>query len=432
MEIKRDFYLNKLIQRKNNGLVKVITGIRRCGKSYLLFELFRSHLIESGVPSDHIIAIALDEIENEPLRDARVLHESILSRITDEGNYYVLLDEAQFAITEEERRKPDSHIALYGVLNSLLHKKNVDVYITGSNSKFLSVDIRTEFRGRGDEVHVAPLSFGEFLESTDSEKNEAFSEYMRMGGMPGLLNKATQEDKVQYLKDLFDETYFKDIIERHKIERPDVLSELTDCLCSTIGSITNVNKLKDTINSMKKSKKKEQVSYETVNSYLRYLEESFLFSEAKRYDVRGKQHFASLCKYYCSDPGLRNAKLNMRQVEESHLMENVIYNHLINLGYSVDVGIIERRERAEDGKLKNKSYEIDFVINKGMYQYYVQSAFSIDSEEKKESELKPFNIVNDSFRKIIVTRYGGKPWYDDRGYLHVSVIDFLLRDDILS
>ncbi len=432
MEIKRDFYLNKLIQRKNNGLVKVITGIRRCGKSYLLFELFRSHLIESGVPSDHIIAIALDEIENEPLRDARVLHESILSRITDEGKYYVLLDEAQFAITEEERRKPDSHIALYGVLNSLLHKKNVDVYITGSNSKFLSVDIRTEFRGRSDEIHVAPLSFGEFLGSTDSEKNEAFSEYMRMAGMPGLLNKATQEDKVQYLKDLFDETYFKDIIERHKIERPDVLSELTDCLCSTIGSITNVNKLKDTINSMKKSKKKEQVSYETVSSYLRYLEDSFLFCEAKRYDVRGKQHFASLCKYYCSDPGLRNAKLNMRQVEESHLMENVIYNHLINLGYSVDVGIIERRERAEDGKLKNKTYEIDFVINKGMYQYYVQSAFSIDSEEKKESELKPFNIVNDSFRKIIVTRYGGKPWYDDRGYLHVSVIDFLLRDDILS
>lgn len=433
MIIKRNFYLNKLIRRKGNGLVKIVTGIRRCGKSYLLFELFRSHLLETGVPSDHIIPIALDEIENEPLRDAKALYEAIVSKMADGEWYYILIDEAQLAITDEERRNPDSYIALYSVLNSLLHRKNADVYITGSNSRFLSSDIRTEFRGRSDEIHLAPFSFGEFLQSVpDSDRNEAFDEYMLMGGMPGLLSKDNQEDKVRYLKDLFDETYFKDIIERHNIERPDVLSELTDFLCSSVGSITNVNKLKNSINSLKKSSKGEQVSYETVNSYLKHLEDCFLFQEAKRYDVRGKQHFAALSKYYCADPGLRNARLNMRQVEESHLLENVIYNHLVNLGYSVDVGIIERRERSEEGKLKFKSYEIDFVVNRGMYQYYIQSAFALNSEEKRNSELKPFSIVNNSFRKIIVTRYGGKPWYDDNGILHVSAIDFLLRDDILT
>ena len=434
MIVQRDFYLDKLISRKNNGLVKIVTGIRRCGKSFLLMELFRGHLIEEGVPENHIISIALDETENEELRDARKLHEAIVSRIGDDEDYYVLIDEAQMAITDEERKNPDAYIALYGVLNSLLHRNNVDVYITGSNSKFLSEDIRTEFRGRGDEIHIAPFSFREYLQSVDSDKtdkHEAFAEYLMFGGMPGLLQKNTPEDKIQYLKGLFDETYFKDIIERHKIERPDVLSELTDCLCSSVGSITNINKLKDSVNSIKKSKKGNSVSYETLSSYMKYLKDCFLFSEVKRYDIRGKQYFASLNKYYCADHGLRNARLNMRQIEETHLMENIIYNHLVNLGYSVDVGIVERKERGPEGKLQNTTYEIDFVVNRGMYQYYIQSAFSVENEEKRNAELKPFSIVNNSFRKIVVTRYGMRPWFDDDGIFHVSIIDFLLRDDIL-
>ena len=430
MILTRNFYLNKLIQHKNNERIKIVTGIRRCGKSFLLMNLFHSHLLNTGVHEDHIIAVSLEEYENRDLRNPDTLYKAILGRITDNEKYYILIDEAQLAITEDERKNPNKMIALYGILNSFLHK-NTDVYITGSNSRFLSSDIRTEFRGRGDEIHITPLTFREFLQNTDKNPDDAFKEYLLYGGMPYLQHIQNPEEKINYLKELFNETYFKDIVERYKIERIDVLSELTDYLCSSVGYVTNVNKLKNSINSLKKSNKQDQVSYETVNSYIKYLKDSFLFSEVQRYDIIGKKHFESLSKFYCADHGLRNAKLNMRQNEETHLMENIIYNHLISFGYSVDVGIIEKRERADKESLKYRQYEIDFVVNRGSNQFYIQSAFSIDSDEKRSAELKPFSIINNSFKKIIVTRFGTLPWYDENGVLHISITDFLLRDDVL-
>ena len=431
MYIRRDALLQKLKRKMNNGMVKIITGVRRSGKSFLLFRIFYDYLKSIGVDDDHIISLALDELENEKYTDCSVLSAYLESRITDEKKYFILLDEVQFAISKEEKKNPEAYLKIYSVLNGLLKKGNVDVYVTGSNSKFLSVDVRTEFRGRGDEVFVSPLTFREFHEARKIDVQEAFREYEMYGGLPAILMQKEEQDKVDYLTKLFTETYFKDIIGRYTIEREDILFELTDFLCSSSGSLTNINRIKDTINTVQKNKKSESVSYPTLKAYVDYLKDSFLFSEARRYDIIGKKYFSSLSKFYCIDTGLRNSRLNMRQIEETHLMETILYNDLIARGFSVDVGMIEKSRRNKENKVVEVKYEIDFVINKGMYQYYIQSAYALESEQKSEKELKPFSIVNNSFKKIVVTRYGVKPWYDESGIMHVSITDFLLRDDIL-
>lgn len=423
--IKRDLYLKKLINRMNNGLIKIITGVRRCGKSFLLFELFYKYLLSQGVRNDHIIQVVLDDEEYALYRDPLKLSEYIRSRVSDDDMYYIFIDEVQLAISKEEIKNKD--IKLYGVLNGLLRRSNVDIYITGSNSKMLTSDVLTVFRGRGDEIRVYPLSFKEFYDYRGNDKIEAYEEYALYGGMPLVLKRKNDEDKEEYLKLLFTETYFKDILERYSIEYPDVLSELTDDLCSSIGSLTNVSKITDTLRSVKKM----NINNVTINNYLTYLMESFLFSNAKRYDIKGKKHFAYPSKYYCVDIGLRNARLNFRQQEETHIMENIIYNDLLVRGYSVDVGVVEIVE-IENGKRKKKNYEIDFVVNKGSKRYYIQSALNVDRKEKYDVEMRPFRYTNDFFKKIIITKSNVRPWTDDSGILHINLYDFLLMEEPLD
>lgn len=433
MYIERKEYLQKLIDRMGNGMVKIITGIRRCGKSFLLFQLFKDYLLSSGAKEENIIAIALDEEKNQVYTDPSELSRYIASRISDKkAQYFVFLDEVQYAISTEELRSKDKCPRLYGVLNGLLHLGNADVYVTGSNSKLLSSDVMTEFRGRGDEIRVFPLSFSEFFAAKGGDKEAALNEYAVYGGLPQVFQFKSEEDKGSYLKRLFDETYFRDIVERNGIEREDAMAQLVDVLCSSSGSLTNISKLAEAINSANKSKIHDRISNPTVKSYVDFLKDSFLFSEARRYDVRGKRYFDYQSKFYCIDTGLRNARLNFRQIEFTHLMENLIYNRLIQKGFSVDVGMVPVSRRDDSGSLVRSQYEIDFVVNKGMHQYYIQSAFSIDDPEKKSKELYPFSIVNNSFRKIIVTRSEISPFYDDEGFIHVGIADFLLRDDIFS
>ncbi len=424
--IKRDDYLNRIIDKKENGLIKVITGIRRCGKSFLLFNLFYDYLIESGVREEQIITIALDDDTFVQYRDPDELSKYIRSKIVSRDMYYILIDEVQYAISKDELKNPDN-IRLYNVLNGLLRLRNVDIYVTGSNSKMLTKDVMTAFRGRGDEVRVYPLSFKEYYAFVGGDKSEAYEEYALYGGMPLALTKKGEAEKIGYLQNLFTEVYFKDIVERYDIELSDVLSELTDDLCSSVGSLTNASKIANTLQTVKNVK----VSGTTVANYLNYLTESFLFSNAKRYDVKGKKYFEYPSKYYCTDIGLRNARLNFRQQEETHIMENIIYNELLRRGHSVDVGVVEIVESA-DGKRTKKQCEIDFVVNIGAKKYYIQSALNVTDPDKLETELRPLKNTKDFFKRIIISKTAAKPWTDEDGILHLGLYEFLLNENALE
>lgn len=415
MEIKRDVYLKKLISRMHNGLIKVVTGIRRCGKSYLLFELFYNYLKEQGVEDSHIIKLALDDRKNKKYRDPDVLCDFIHEQIIDDKQYYILLDEVQFVSEFED------------VLNSFLHIKNADTYVTGSNAKFLSKDIITEFRGRGDEIHISPLSFKEFYSAYNGTKEEAWKEYCLYGGLPKVLEYKTDEDKVAYLKNIFEETYLTDIKERHKIRNDAELNELLDILSSSVGSLMNPKKLSDTFKSVK------QVSLhpDTINNYLEYFVDSYLISQSKRYDIKGKKYINTPSKYYFTDMGLRNARLNFRQFEETHIMENVIYNELKIMGFNVDVGVVDYRKDV-DGKSVRGQAEVDFVCNKADRRYYIQSAFSIPDREKMLQEQTSLTRINDSFKKIIIVKDTIKTHYNDDGVLILNLFDFLLEENSLE
>lgn len=415
MEIKRDLYLKKLINRMNNGLIKVVTGIRRCGKSYLLFELFYNYLKEQGVEDSHIIKLALDDRKNKKYRDPDVLCDFVHEQIADDKQYYILLDEVQFVGEFED------------VLNSFLHIKNADTYVTGSNAKFLSKDIITEFRGRGDEIHISPLSFKEFYSAYNDSKEDAWKEYCLYGGLPKVLEYKTDEDKVAYLKNIFEETYLTDIKDRHKIRNDAELNELLDILSSSVGSLTNPKKLSDTFKSVK------QVSLhpDTINNYLEYFVDSYLISQSKRYDIKGKKYINTPSKYYFTDIGLRNARLNFRQFEETHIMENVIYNELKIMGFNVDVGVVDYRKDI-DGKSVRVQAEVDFVCNKADKRYYIQSAFSIPDREKMLQEQNSLTRINDSFKKIIIVKDAIKTHYNDDGVLILNLFDFLLEENSLE
>ncbi len=424
--IKRDDYLNRIIDKKENGLIKIITGIRRCGKSFLLFNLFYDYLIESGVREEQIITIALDDDTFVQYRDPDELSRYIRGKIVSKDMYYILIDEVQYAISKDELKNPDN-IRLYNVLNGLLRLRNVDIYVTGSNSKMLTKDVLTAFRGRGDEVRVYPISFKEYYAYVGGDKSEAYEEYALYGGMPLAIFKRGEAEKIGYLQNLFTEVYFKDIVERYDIELPDVLSELTDDLCSSVGSLTNASKIANTLQTVKGVK----VTGTTVANYLNYLTESFLFSNAKRYDVKGKKYFEYPSKYYCTDIGLRNARLNFRQQEETHIMENIIYNELLRRGHSVDVGVVEIVESA-GGKRTKKQCEIDFVVYIGAKKYYIQSALNVSDPGKLETELRPLKNTRDFFKKIIISKTAAKPWTDEDGILHLGLYEFLLNENALE
>lgn len=416
MEIKRDYYLNKLIAKKHNGLIKVITGIRRCGKSYLLFTLFKNHLTESGVADDHIIEIPFDSFENKKYRDPEILYPYVKEQIADDGMYYILLDEVQLLGEFES------------VLNGFMRMKNVDVYVTGSNARFLSKDIITEFRGRGDELHIQPLSFAESMSVYDGNKYDGWNEYVLYGGLPPVVLLRTAEQKIELLKSLFQETYINDIISRHSVKHRDEFEELINILASAIGSLTNPKKLTDTF----KSKKNKVISSNTIKSYLDYLCDAYVVSRATRYDIKGKKYIDTPQKYYFSDVGIRNACINFRQLEENHTMENVIYNELVARNFNVDVGIITATGKDNDGKSVRKQLEVDFVCNKGSKRYYVQSAFSIPDREKMEQESNSLLRIDDSFKKIIVVKDLPAPTYTEDGILVISVYDFLLNSNSLD
>lgn len=409
--IERNDYLNKLIVRKGNGLIKIITGIRRCGKSYLLDPIFVNHLKESGVDDKHIIKLDLDAIKNEKYLDPHELDNYVESKIVDDNMHYVLIDEIQNVKNFE------------AVLNGFLHKRNLDVYVTGSNSRFLSSDIITEFRGRGDEIRVFPLSFSEFASAYKGDKNEAWNEYITYGGMPLILKQQTDEQKSNYLSSLFELTYKKDIIDRNNINKDDVLDSLINMLASSVGSLTNPQKIYNTYisNGIK------DVSKNTIISYIDYFLDSFLIEKAKRYNIKGKKYIGTPQKYYFADIGLRNARLNFRQHEENHLMENIIYNELLKRGYNVDVGVVEIRE----GNTK-KQLEVDFVCNMGSKRYYIQSALNIDEPEKALQETRPLNNIGDSFKKIIVVKDDIKLWRNDEGILIIGIKEFLLNPNSLD
>lgn len=416
MEIKRDYYLEQIRLREKNGMIKVITGVRRCGKSYLLFKLFMKELLDRGIRKDHIIDIALDGIENEELRDPHVLYKHIKAKITDGEQYYVLLDEIQFV-----ERFPE-------VLNSFLRLDNVDIYVTGSNSKFLSSDILTEFRGRGDEIRVYPLSFAEYISGYDGTEEDAWNDYMTFGGLPRILSMKTDEQKGKYLSDLFKETYIKDIIERNHIKNSAELEDLVNILASVIGSLTNPKKLENTFRTVMQS----VISDKTIRSYIGYLQEAFLIDVAVRYDIKGKKYISTPVKIYFVDPGLRNARLGFRQIEETHLMENIIYIELRRRGYSVDVGLIEIREFDESGKRTHKQLEVDFIAYKGNSKYYIQSAFSLPDAEKKMQEERPLLSIGDSFKKIVVVGNHIKLKRDDMGITTMGIREFLLKENSLE
>ena len=428
MEIKRDNYLKKLIRKRNNGLIKVITGIRRCGKSYLLFNLYYDYLIKEGVSEDCIISVPLDDDDYIDYCDPRKLSEYIKSRITDsKKQYYVFIDEAQYAITREEMKNPDVPIRLYGVLNSLLRKKNVDVYVTGSNSKFLSSDILTEFRGRGDEIHIAPLSFSEYFPASGKEQSEAWQEYLFYGGLPHILAEPDNESKEAYLERLTSEIYVRDIVERYEIREAASMETLMKVIASAIGSLTNAQKISDTFNS----NGDKLVSMPTISNYLKYLMESFLIQKSERYDIKGRKYISTPSKYYYTDLGLRNALLNFRQFEETHLMENTIYNELIYRGYNVDVGVVEIRID-ENGKKVRRQLEVDFVVNQGSKRYYIQSAYALPNQEKIEQEQASLVKIPDSFKKIIITGGNAPVWRNDHGITIMGLFEFLLNENSLD
>ena len=416
MEIRRDIYLNKLISKKHNGLIKVVTGVRRCGKSYLLFNLFRDHLLAEGVTKDHIIEMAFDSFENKKYRDPEVFYPHLTNRISGDGIYYVLLDEVQMLDDFES------------VLNGLVRKRNVDVYVTGSNARFLSKDVITEFRGRGDEVHMYPLTFAEYMSVYPGGRDEGWRDYMLYGGLPLIFSFPTSDQKADFLKALFEETYISDIVGRNHVRNRAELEELLNILSSAIGSLTNPKKLSDTFQSTKNKK----ISQATIKKYIDFLCDSFLIDSAIRYDVRGKKYIDTPFKYYFTDLGLRNVRLNFRQVEETHIMENVIFNELKVRGFNVDVGIVPISERDKNGKSVRKQLEIDFVCNKGSKRYYIQSAFALSDETKRRQEQRSLLLTGDGFKKIIITKDAPAPLYNEEGVLVMSVFDFLLDAESLD
>ena len=416
MEIKRDDYLKKLIAKKHNGLIKVVTGIRRCGKSYLLFTLYKNHLMNNGTDQDHIIEIAFDSFKNKKYRDPHVLYPFIEHQIKDDGMYYILLDEVQLLSDFES------------VLNGLIRIRNVDVYVTGSNAKFLSKDIITEFRGRGDEVHMYPLSFAEFMSVYPNSKYDGWNEYMLYGGLPSILTHTEEEQKISFLKMLFDETYIQDIIGRNNIRNQDELEDLLNIISSAIGSLTNPKRLSDTFRSVKQ----KVISPVTVKKYLDYLCDAFLIDNALRYDIRGRKYINTPLKYYFTDVGLRNARLNFRQLEETHTMENIIFNELKIRGYNVDVGLVICNEKNAYGNSVKKQLEVDFVCNKGSRRCYIQSAFAIPDREKLEQEEGSLIRISDSFKKIIIAKNTISPRFTESGTLIINIFDFLLNENSLE
>ena len=416
MEIKRDRYLNTLISKEHNGLIKVITGMRRCGKSYLLFTLFKEHLLSEGVAEDHIIEIAFDAFENRKYRDPDVLYPYLKEQIKDDAMYYVLLDEIQLLGEFES------------ILNSLIRMKNVDVYVTGSNARFLSKDVITEFRGRGDEVHMHPLIFAEFMSVYQGTKQDGWNEYMLYGGIPLVLEFTTPDQKIAFLKSLFEETYISDIVGRHHIRNKAELEDLLNILSSAIGSLTNPEKLSATFQTVKKKK----ISTSTLRRYIDYLCDSFLIDSAIRYDVKGKKYIDTPVKYYFTDMGLRNARLNFRQIEETHSMENIIFNELKMRGFNVDVGVIVQYETNGKGNGTRKQLEIDFVCNQGSKRYYIQSAYAIPDQAKMEQEQRSLMLTGDFFKRLIITKDTPAPYYNESGVLIMSVYDFLLNQNSLE
>lgn len=416
MEIRRDRYLKRLQVRMHNGMIKVITGARRCGKSYLVFKLFRNWLIDQGIPQDHIVEMAFDMRENAAFRSPDYFLSWAKEQMQGEGFYYLLLDEVQMLDSFEE------------VLNSLLHIDNIDVYVTGSNSKFLSSDVITEFRGRGDEVRIQPLSFSEFMQTYSGNRYDAWAEYLMYGGMPLAATMQTDEQKASYLQALFTETYLKDILDHNRIKNNVELDELVDVLASSVGSLTNPTKIAATFRSVHGS----TLSPSTVQAYIGYLEDPFLIEEAVRFDVKGRHYIGSPKKYYFEDVGLRNARLGFRQVEETHLMENIIFNELRSRGMLVDVGVVPVRERNDAGILERKQLEIDFVATRGSSKYYIQSAYALPNEEKRHQEEASLVRVPDSFRKIILVGTPTKTWHDEQGITFMNVLDFLLDEKSLE
>ena len=417
MEVQRNTYLTKIINRMHNGMIKVITGIRRSGKSYLLLTLFRKHLHKIGVREDHILVMEFDRFENRQYRDPYVLLDYLKKQITDDGDYYILLDEVQMLHNFEE------------VLNSLMRESNLDIYVTGSNSKFLSKDILTEFRGRGDEIHIFPLSFQEYMQVYDGDLYHGWAEYVMYGGLPFVITLKTDEQKVQYLTSLIRETYIKDIVERNTIEKQQELEDLLNVLASSIGALTNPLKIEATF----KSRMHSSISDNTISKYIGYLKEAFMINEAQRYDVKGRKYIGSPVKYYFEDIGLRNARLDFRQVEETHLMENVIYNELRMRGYNVDVGNVKKRYKdKETGSKLTKNLEIDFVANLGSKRFYIQSAYKMPDTEKIKQEKASLLAINDSFKKIIVVKDVIKPFQDEDGILTIGLFDFLQNSDSLE
>ena len=416
MIIKRDLYLNRLIERQNNGMIKVVTGIRRCGKSFLLFKLYKKYLLNSGVKNDHIIEIALDGINVDELRNPKICYTYIESKITDDDTYYVLLDEVQFMDRFEE------------VLNSLLRIDNVDVYVTGSNSKFLSKDIVTEFRGRGDEIHIYPLTFAEFYSAFGGEFDDAWDEYINYGGLPALLDMKNANQKMNYLKNIFENVYMKDVIDRNRIKTKDEINSLVDILASSIGSPTNPTKIANTFATERHSK----YSNKTISAHIDFLEEAYLISKANRYDIKGRKYIAANLKYYFTDVGLRNARLNFRQQEPTHLMENIVYNELVTRGYAVDVGIVEINQKNTEGKSVRKQLEVDFVTNLGSQRYYIQVAYDLSTEEKQKQEYNSLRHIPDSFKKIVIVGGTAKPWRNDDGYVIMGLKYFLMNANSLD
>ena len=412
MEIKRPLYLSKLVNKRGNGLIKVITGVRRSGKSFLLDPLFKNYLRADGVPEDHIIKIEFDRIENLKFHhDVEALNTHIHSLIKDNSTHYLLLDEIQLVEQFEF------------LLTGLLYKKNLDIYVTGSNSRFLSSDLITEFRGRDDQIRIYPLSFSEFMSVFSKSKFEGWGEYITYGGMPLVLSMTTDQEKADYLKDLFNHTYFKDIVDRYSIRRVDILDSLVNILASTVGSLTNPQKIYRTYQSLGE----KELSINTIHTYLSYLEDAFIVEKAIRYDVKGRKYIQTPHKYYFTDVGLRNARLNFRQQEESHLMENLIYNELIIRGYNVDVGLVEVRE----GDLR-KQTEVDFVCNQGNNRCYIQSTLHLDTRQKTFQESQSLNAINDNFKKIIIVKDAIKHWRTEKGILVLGIFDFLLNPDSLD
>ena len=433
MEIKRDRYLNQIISYMWDGQVKVITGIRRCGKSYLLFELFRKYLLAQGVKPENILAIALDLTKDIQYRDPLVLAKYVRSRVEGSAEqFYLFVDEIQMSDQVANPYNPDGKkITFYDALNDLKSLRNLDVYVTGSNSKMLSNDILTEFRGRSDEIHVHPLSFAEYYSTVSGDKQEAFDNYAFFGGMPLVLSRPSDEARMKYLKDLFSEVYIKDIVERKKIKHEDVLSDILDLLCSSIGSLTNPTNVANTLNTRQKRNLENTVANNTVKAYMNHLADAFLFSKCKRWDVKGKSYFDYPNKYYCEDIGLRNARIGFRQQEMTHIIENIIYNELIIRECAVDIGIVYGRGKDNKGRTIPVAREIDFIANKGGKKTYIQSAYAIPDAEKAEMESRPFGLIGDSFPKIIVRHDIRKRWYDDNGVLNIGIIDFLLDDNCI-